>query len=439
MRILLIATNRHHRWMSKDEVRPLPIGLAYVAAYIDPKRHPLKVLDLMFTEDYLAETEALVEKFQPQLVGISLRNLDNGSYTNPQSALPIAKELVQRVRSCSKAVIACGGPAFSILPEECFCYLGPDIGLAGDAVETFAELADLLEKGKSYKQLSGVVYRENGEIKTAPQRASSGLSRPPRLDDLDLARYRQAGFGIGVITKLGWYSSTVASPTPADEWRIVRPVDEVIGEVRRLQEKYDLHQFFFIDQAFNRPPKYAKDLCRAIINEGMSIKWNTNLRPQGCDQELVSLMVQSGCQMALISGASMAPHSSLSDGGEEKVQFVTGLVELRTLCDLCHSEGLPYTITQGFGEPGETKDTIRTKLAFLTTCVGSGRDVQVTLRVGSRLLPGTELTRRALQEGVIESNGDLLMPVFYIAPAVRENLLEILEAAVKEHPSWNIM
>jgi hypothetical protein len=439
MRILLIATNRHHRWMSKDEVRPLPIGLAYVAAYIDHKRHPLKVLDLMFTEDYLAETEAVVEKFQPQLVGISLRNLDNGSYINPQSALPTTKEVVQRVRSCSQAMIACGGPAFSILPQECFGYLGPDIGLAGDAVESFAALANLLEKGKSYKQLPGVVYQENGEIKAGPQRASSGLSRPPRLDDLDLARYRQAGFGIGVITKLGWYSSTVASPAPVDEWRIVRPVDEVIDEVRRLQEKYDLHQFFFIDQAFNRPTKYAKDLCRAILKEGMSIRWNTNLRPQGCDQELVSLMAQSGCQMALIAGASMTPHSSLSDGSEERVQLATGLVELRDLCDLCHSEGLPYIITQGFGEPGETRDTVRTKLAFLTTCAGPNRVAQVTLRVGTRLLPDTDLAQRALQEGIIKGNGDLLMPIFYVASGVRESLLDTLQAAAKEHSSWNIM
>jgi hypothetical protein len=439
MRILLIATNRHHRWTSKEEVRPLPIGLAYVAAYVDPKRHLLKVLDLMFTEDYLAETEAIVGNFQPQLVGISFRNLDNGSYINPQSALPATKEVVQRVRSCSKSVIACGGPAFSILPQECFRYLGPDIGLSGDSAESFAELADLLEKRKSYKQIPGVVYQENGEIKAAPQRASSGLSRPPLLDDFDLARYRQAGFGIGVITKLGWYSSTVASPTPEGEWRIIRPVDEVIGEVRRLQEKHGLDQFFFIDQAFNRPAEYAKDLCRAIIKEGMSIKWNTNLRPQDCDQELVSLMIKSGCQLALIAGASIPSHSPLSDGGEERVQLATGLIELRGLCDLCQREGLSYTITQGFGEPGETRDTIRTKLAFLTTCAGPSRAAQVTLRVGNRLLPGTNLTQRALQEGIIKGTMDLLMPVFYITPAVREDLLETLKAAVKEHSSWNIM
>ena len=57
MRILLIATNRHNRWMTKDEVRPLPIGLAYVAAYINPDRHSVRILDLMFSEDHISDTE----------------------------------------------------------------------------------------------------------------------------------------------------------------------------------------------------------------------------------------------------------------------------------------------------------------------------------------------------------------------------------------------
>ena len=439
MRILLIATNRHNRWMSKEEVRPLPIGLAYVAAYIDPDRHPLRVLDLMFSEDYLAETKRIVQEFQPELVGISIRNLDNGSYVNPQSALPVTREVIQCVRSCSQATIACGGPAFSTLPEECFRYLEPDVGLAGDAAETFAELADLLEKSQSYRQLSGVVYQEDGDIKTAPQRASSGLSRPPRLDDLDLDRYRQAGFGVGVITKLGWYSSTVPSPNPEDEWRIVRPVAEVIEEIRRLQEKYSLNEFFFIDQEFNRPVEYAKELCQCIVDEGISIKWNTNLRSAGIDGELMALMVRSGCQMALIGGANLSTYSVLSDGGEEKVQLAADLAGLQRLCDLCQSEGLNYSITQGFGEPGETMDTVRTKLAFLSTSAGPERSARVTLRMGNRLLPGTELTRRAQQEGFIKDDNNLLMPIFYVAPTVREELLAILDAAVQQQPSWSIL
>ena len=439
MRILLVATNRHNRWMSKEEVRPLPIGLAYVAAYIDPDRHSLRVIDLMFSDDYLGEVERVVHEFQPELVGISIRNLDNGSYTNPQSALPVTREVIERIRGSSQAVVACGGPAFSTLPEDCFRYLEPDVGLAGDAAETFAELADLLAESREYEHLSGVIFRRGGEIVASPHRAASGLARPPRLDDLDLDQYRKAGFGVGVITKLGWYSSTVPSPNPEDEWRIVRPVPEVLEEIKRLQSSHNLNEFFFIDQQFNRPMDYAKDLCRAIIDEGLPIRWNTNVRPEGIDRELLSLMVASGCQMVLLGGASLSYYSNLDEGNEERVQLATELSELQKLCDLCHAEGLTYAITQGFGEPGETSDTMRAKLAFLSTAARSERHAMATLRIGNRLLPGTALTRLAVEEGLIEDADDLLMPVFYVAPRVRDEIKETLQAAVQGNPTWSIM
>ena len=83
MRILLIATNRHNRLQSRMNAQPLPIGLAYIAGHIDQERHELKVLDLMFSgEDYLEIVENTVVEFQPDLVGISLRNLSNHSYLN---------------------------------------------------------------------------------------------------------------------------------------------------------------------------------------------------------------------------------------------------------------------------------------------------------------------------------------------------------------------
>ena len=94
MRIMLIATNRHNRWMTRQEVRPLPIGLAYVAAYIDQSKHDLRMVDLMFYDDYLQHTEDIVNEFNPDLIGISIRNLDNGSYINPQSALPVTKDVI---------------------------------------------------------------------------------------------------------------------------------------------------------------------------------------------------------------------------------------------------------------------------------------------------------------------------------------------------------
>lgn len=99
--------------MSLMNARPAPIGLAYIAGYLDPDRHSIEVLDLMFSEDYLADTEARVREFQPELIGISLRNLDNNSYMDPQWALPTTKEVIDKVRSITDSPIVCGGPAFS--------------------------------------------------------------------------------------------------------------------------------------------------------------------------------------------------------------------------------------------------------------------------------------------------------------------------------------
>jgi radical SAM superfamily enzyme YgiQ (UPF0313 family) len=149
MRILLIATNRHHRLMSRMDARPLPIGLAYVAGYLDPACHTVGILDLMFApEDDLAEVEDAAREFQPGLIGISIRNLSNHSYLDPQWQLPITRSVIQRLRTVSQAPIVCGGPAFSILPRECFAYVEPDLGIAGDAGESFAELASRLEIGE---------------------------------------------------------------------------------------------------------------------------------------------------------------------------------------------------------------------------------------------------------------------------------------------------
>ena len=86
----------------------------------------------------------MVQEFQPDLIGVSLRNLDNVSYVDPQWALPATKEVIEKVRSITDAPIVCGGPGFSLLPEACFAYLEPDMGVAGDGGESFAQLAEWL-------------------------------------------------------------------------------------------------------------------------------------------------------------------------------------------------------------------------------------------------------------------------------------------------------
>ncbi|MBQ11154.1 MAG: hypothetical protein CMJ45_06360 [Planctomyces sp.] len=430
MRVLLIATNRHHRLMSSMDARPLPIGLAYVAGHLDQDRHSLKVLDLMFSDDYLADVEDTVKEFQPEMVGISIRNLGNHSYIDPQWALPASKEVIDKVRSLSPAKIVVGGPAFNFLPKECFSYMRPDLGIAGDGGETFAELADLLDSNSPYEHLSGLVYRENGAVVFNGVRAKSRFAKPPRFEDLDMEKYTKAGFGIGVLTKLGDFSypkpdsnGKVKEP----DWRVIRPIDEVVSEVKEMEEKYGLRKVFFIDNGFNIPLNHAKSLCHAFLDADLKVNWNTCMAPFSCDAEIVSLMKQAGCALVIMG----AIRGDLHDGetlGEK-------LEPLREVCAMCEEGDLHYTIAQSFGEVGETEQTVADKLAFLRSI----KPAMANLRIGSPVLPGSPLVATAIKEGLIADESELIRPTIYVEEEVRDWIVDYMKEEAAKNPRWNLI
>lgn len=431
MRILLIATNRHNRLVSRMNAQPLPIGMAYVAGHLDPDRHRLKVLDLMFSDDYLAEVEETVLEFQPELVGLSLRNLSNHSYLDPQWALPITRNVIDRIRELTQAPIVCGGPAFSLLPEECFAYLEPDLGLAGDAGETFSELASRIEIGEpSYLDLPGLVYRNESGIQFNGMRCTSEFSMPPRFDELDMEKYRLAGFGVGIVTKLGDFNyptSPNSEPAQRSAWRVIRPIEEVVQEVKDMEARFRLRKVHFIDNGFNIPLPHAKELCHALIDADVGVHWTTGLAPYSCDAELVGLMKQAGCKLVMMGNMRGDSHDGASL--EERME------PMLETCRTCEEGGLNYTIAQRFGEPGETRESVDEKLDFLRGIKPS----MANLRVGVSIMPGTTEARLAVEEGLVEDESELIRPTFYLAPDVKDWVVDYLKDAAADQPRWNLL
>lgn len=428
MRVLLVATNRHNRLNSRMNAQPLPIGLAYVAGHLDPDRHQIKVLDLMFSDDYLADVEATVKEFQPEMVGVSIRNLSNHSYMDTQWALPITKEVIARIRTLTKAPIVCGGPAFSIMPEQCYAFVEPDLGIAGDAGETFAALANRLEDGeRSYYDLPGLVYKKDGRTIFNEGFCESAFAQKPRLEELDMQRYNQAGFGIGILTKLaGFYYPSKATHAQINEsgWRVIRPIDEVVAEAKDMEERFGLKKAFFIDNGFNLPLEHAKSLCSALIEADLKFHWNTCLAPFDCDAELVRLMKDAGCALVMMTNG----RSDSSDSGDEDDSTIN-------VTRLCDEGGLHYVISRTFGEPGETRETVDHKLDFLRKV----NPALANLRVGVSVMPGTEVASVALKEGLIEDEKDLIKPTFYLAEGVRDWIVDYLKEQAAQNPRWNLL
>ena len=430
MRILLIATNKNHRLMGRMNAEPAPIGLAYIAGYLNSDRHQVKILDLMFSDNYLLDIDNIVTSFKPELIGISLRNLDNVSYMDPQWALPITKEVIDKLRLITNAPVVCGGPGFSTLPEACFDYLEPDLAIAGDGGESFSQMADAMDSGEDYMHLSGMMYRSDAGTLTRRGMAYSEFSKPPLLEQLDMARYEKAGFGIGVVTKLGdAFSNSIIAENNTANWRVLRPIEDVIDEVQNLKTNYKLKKIFFIDSGFNVPLPYAKSLCNAIIDQQLDLQWSSYLAPvpESCDDEVLELMKTAG------SGLVIVTNKARVDTENESLEERLGPV--REVCKRCDRIGINYVISQNFGEPGETEATVDAKLDFL-------RDIApalANLRVGVRIRPDTPTADAAIKEGIIGGEDDLIKPSFYIAEPVREWLVEKLKNEADSYPRWNLV
>ena len=423
MKILLVATNQTDRFMDRMVVRPVPIGLAYLAASVDESRHQMRVLDLMFSDDGPGDVEDAVKEFGPDLVGLSLRNLDNQSSSNSVWNLPAVKEIVSRIRAVSEATVLCGGPAFSILPAECMEYVEADLGIAGDAAEAFSTLVERLDSGEDYRDIPGIVYRDDDEVVVSEGRFVSDFHNFPRLDLLEMKKYNGSGFGIGVVTKLAQaYYPTLDSNFNGSDWRS-RPPDEVVEEIAGLNRDFGISKFFFIDSGFNMPADAAKSLCVAILESGLKIRWNSYIRPGSGDEELIQLMKQSGCSLAL-----------MSESGRGSGELSERLNGLETMARLCDRVGLPFTMNVAFGEPGENRESVERKIAFLE----SVNPAFAAVRLGTRILPNTSVAQAALEEGLIESESDLLRPVFYIEEEVRDWLGDRLRDEVEAHPRWNL-
>ncbi len=435
MRILLISTNRHDRFVGSLPVRPIPLGLAILLGALRETRHEVQVLDLMFEHLPRRAIRRAIWESSPDLIGMSVRNLDAvGGRRVPRplggvrSFLPEVGSWIRTCRQASEAPLVLGGPAVSLLPREAFAALVPDLLLAGDASQTFPELAERLEGGTPWKDLPGLVYRDGRAIRMNPPGAWESPTMTPQYNAFDLKKYKAAGYSISVLTKLWPYIRTTG-PTPmtAMPGPLSRPIPHLLADLRDLRARLGIRKVFLADSGFNVPLSEAKVLCRAICKSELDLEWATGLQPGTMDDELARLMRDAGCRMALLAGPGPL-QEPLRDFDRHIREFGAAAQPLR-------AAGIRLVATATFGRPDETRDTVERTLELLAHL----NPFHVQLSAGVRILPFTPLAEFAKAEGVIRQDGDCLHPVRYLSPELKDWLPRRLRAATRAHPSWYIV
>ena len=140
----------------------LPLGLACVADATRSAGHDVKLVDLMDQQDTRIVLKDAVDGFQPEIIGISVRNIDDQCMENQGFLLDSAKDFVNDCRSLSDAPIILGGAGYSIFPESALAYLGADMGIQGEGEITFITLLERLSQEADLSGIPGLYLPDQG-------------------------------------------------------------------------------------------------------------------------------------------------------------------------------------------------------------------------------------------------------------------------------------
>lgn len=426
LRVLLISANTEKL---PDPV--FPIGAAYMAAVAAQHGHTVDTLDLCFLDAPRPALDEKIRSGRPQVVGISLRNLDSSSFPQNTSYIDDYKRLVDGVRELTGAPIVLGGAGFTVIPEAIMEYLGADIGVVGEGEMAFPWILEQLAAGQPLASTPAFACRQvNGGVCVSPVAPVKHLdiTGVPLRQRFDMDLYYQRGGALNIQTKRGCYFECVFCSYPLIEGSTVRMrgASTVVDEIEAVRREHGMRHWFFVDNIFNMPIRHAKDICEEIAARGLDIEWSGYLNPRFIDEELCRLMAQSGCK-AIEFGTDSGSATMIAN---LKKEFAPD--DLRRASTLCHAYRLKFCHSLIFGGPGETPQTVQETIELMDEL----KPTAVIAMTGIRVLPGTGMVEIALRDGQIDGDDNLLHPKFYIAPTLGEELIERIEAYARTHPNW---
>jgi radical SAM superfamily enzyme YgiQ (UPF0313 family) len=423
MRVLLISANTE-----RINMPTLPLGLVCVATATQKAGHDIVMVDLMVEKETHMVLKEVIERVQPALIGISVRNIDDQNMQNPRFLLEPVKEIVAGCRNLSEAKIVLGGAGYSIFPEKALSYLGADMGIQGEGEVVFPELIKRMEQGIGFSGLPGFYLPEKGLLCKRKYVKNLDILPLPETNLWSIPTQRE-GLWMPVQTRRGCPLGCSYCSTETIEGReIRRHSPETMVKWIAQWRKSGIHQFYFVDNLFNFPLSYAKGLCQRLIEYDLNIRWWSILYPKWVDEELIRLMAKAGCEQVSIG---------IESGSEPILRNMNKRFtakEVRQISEMLSLYGIRRMGFLLLGSPGETRESVEESLLF----TDSLKLDAVKLTVGVRIYPHTSVAKRAIEEGTISSQDDLLFPRFYLAKGLADWLPETLRHWSSTRPHWMI-
>jgi radical SAM superfamily enzyme YgiQ (UPF0313 family) len=426
MRALLISANTEQLQMPV-----LPMGLVCVAATAEHAGHEVRLLNLMTKDDFQElKLENAISGFNPELIGVSVRNIDDQCMNSPKFLLDAVKNVVTSCRSLTSAPIVLGGAGYSIYPRSALAYLGADMGIKGEGEAAFVKLLNALSRKEGLAGVPNLVLAESSranKTEILKKLDDSVLPDPNGLFSFP-TEFKNQKIWLPFQTRRGCPMDCSFCSTATIEGRILRKRSpEIVADSISRFAAAGFKNIFFVDNTFNFPPSYARELCEALIGRNLEIQWRSILYPWKVEEGLIERMARAGCvEVAFgFESGSRKILRSLNKRFEPE--------EVRRISEMLDKYGIGRMGFLLLGGPGETRETVEESLEFADSLELEA----MKITTGIRIYPYTALAAAAVAEGVVSPRDDLLRPTFYLAGGLEGWIEETVSDWLKRRPNWH--
>jgi radical SAM superfamily enzyme YgiQ (UPF0313 family) len=427
MRVMLIYSNRTRIL----EPAP-PIGLSYVATAARRAGHEVRFVDLMISRDPESDLRNELKNFRPEVVGFSVRNIDNVVAQRTSWHLDEVSAMIAAVRAHSRALIVLGGPAASILGATALERLDADFVVVGEGETLFPKLLSAIAGSRDYASLPGLCYRDGGKVVSVEPIRQKTFGDSGMEEWIRWRPYERGGGAWAVHTKRGCPLACLYCNYPVMEGHHLRqrPAVEVVDEIERVMRVVRPRTFEFTDSTFNVPESHAIGICEEIIRRKVRANFSAvGINPLTASPELFALMKRAGFVSLVITP------DSASDTMLRNLRKGFDRHQVERTAQLARASNIRCTWFFLLGGPGETHETAEETISFVETQLNWKKFLTVFM-TGIRILPGTDLAQRAVADKYIAADKTLCEPVFYFSPGVDEQwVLDRINQAIGRCPT----
>lgn len=256
-------------------------------------------------ENVVSELEAKIKEAGIDFLGFKL-----WSGEGFMGSAKIAKKIKE---DFPKIKIFAGGPHVEVFGEHVFDYTDAfDVLCQGEGEETILQLGEYVEGKRELKDISNIIYKEDGKIISTP------IERIKELDSLAEPVYDESIYPAmkdDQKIKIIMLEESRGCPyacnfcihkiKSGNQWR-VRNVDSIIESIKKISNKVGTNAFRF--SGSNTPYFLRKQLAEGLIATGTKIKYICFADTRQPEKEDYVLLKKSGCVSLFFGVESADPY-----------------------------------------------------------------------------------------------------------------------------------